>query len=78
MTDKIHTHRTEPDERGNVFHIESPHEIGPRVVREAIAWYEAQPHHAELSEPERDKHIQISVVEVASGADRCWKYNANA
>ena len=78
MTDKIHTHRTEPDERGNVFHIESPHEIGPRVVRESIAWYNAQPHHTELSEPERDKHIWISVVEVAGGADRCLKYIANA
>jgi hypothetical protein len=53
-------------------------EIGPRAVREAIAWYKAQPHHTELSEPERDKHIWISVVEVAGGADRSWKYIANA
>ena len=77
MTDEVHTHRTEPDERGNVFHIESPHEIGPRVVREAIAWYKGQRHHTELSEPERDKHIWISVVEVADGAARGCKYIVN-
>jgi hypothetical protein len=31
-----------------------------------------------LSEPERDKHIWISVVEIAGGADRCWKHIPNA
>ena len=73
MTDEIHTHRAEPDERGNVFDIESPRELGPRIIREAIAWYRAQPHHAELSEPEYDKHIWISVVELGDVADHCWR-----
>jgi hypothetical protein len=51
---------TAPDERGTLFHIESPNPIGPRIVRECIAWYKAQPHHAELSELERDRQIWIS------------------
>ena len=78
MTDEVFTHCTERDERGNVFHIQSPRELGPRIVRAATAWYRAQPHHAETSEPEQGRQCWISVVEVAGAADRCWRYSPNA
>ena len=78
MSDVSNIFRIEPDERGNVFHIESPRELGPRIIREAIAWYKTQPHHTGLSEPEHDKQVWISVVEVAGGADRCWRHLSNA
>ncbi|MEP6821564.1 MAG: hypothetical protein ABI946_04360 [Chthoniobacterales bacterium] len=78
MAAEVYTHRTEPDEDGNVFHIESPREIVPRIIFETIAWYKSEPHHAGFSEPERNKHIWISVVEAAGGAHRGWRYLPDA
>jgi hypothetical protein len=74
MNQPPNTFRTEPDERGNIFHIESSHPVGLRIVRECVAWYWSQPHHDKMSEPEHDKQIWISTVEVPAGADRCWRY----
>lgn len=74
MSDIPNTFRTSPDEQGNVFHIESYQPIGPRIKRECVAWYWAQPHHREMSEPEHGKQIWISTLEVAGQSDRCWRY----
>jgi len=69
-----YTHQTEPDERGNVFHIESEQELGQRVIREAIAWYREQPHHKEATQLESNRHIWISTLEISGGSHRAWKY----
>jgi hypothetical protein len=78
MTDERYTECTEPDEHGNIFQVESPRELGPRIVREAIAWYKTEPHHGEFGEPERNKKVWISVVEASGGADRSWRCLPNA
>jgi hypothetical protein len=74
MNNKTYTHQTEPDERGNVFHIESEQEIGHRIIREAITWYSEQPHHKGATQPESNRHIRISTLEIPGGSHRAWNY----
>jgi len=72
MSEK-HTFCTPPDERGNVFEIEAPIRIEQRMVFECVEWYRAEPHHAGLSEPERDLRIWIFTMG-PPGGPQVWKH----
>ncbi len=74
MSDEHYIFRSPPDDLGNVFEIESPQPIGHRIVRECVAWYWTQPHHRGNIEPEHDRFIWISTLEVGSDSVRSWRY----
>lgn len=73
MADEIYEYRTQPDELGNVFVIESPDELHPGVVSDAIRWYQGQ-RHLKNGESEQNKSVWISVNKVLGGIHCSWKY----